>query len=402
MADYDSDSSLDDAPYSETNVLLGYATTDPTDDTISHLGGTPVRPLPATEITTTRSRHGLTPRPRPRQPSPAAAPATPTRPCSSRLNGDLPERFPGHERRLYLFRRCRRKRLPAQGGLRAGPARRADQRGRPRRGGDACRGRRRRRQRAGKPRGAGGGETRPQRRALRRSRHPPLPRPRRAQNPFSTTPGSSTAARANPFGPAPAPASSLTAKPAQTPLPQSATQQPGLAETTSPPKARISSSHFSGDAIVVPAPPPRPHEPWPSPKEQPAPYARFSLDAEYETLSAPSAAPIPAAATLDESGEGSGGGNDREDKLLFESAMDKTFQAFADRLAHNPEQVLRYEFGGAPLLYSGDDAVGRRLPSRPAARGGARPAAAARGGAGSRRRRPAARTAAPRARSRRS
>jgi pre-rRNA-processing protein TSR4 len=51
MADYDSDSSLDDAPYSETNVLLGYATTDPTDDAISHLGGTPVRPHPAAENT---------------------------------------------------------------------------------------------------------------------------------------------------------------------------------------------------------------------------------------------------------------------------------------------------------------------------------------------------------------
>lgn len=43
MADYDSDSSLDDAiDYTETGVLLGYAIKEPTEDTISHLGGHPV------------------------------------------------------------------------------------------------------------------------------------------------------------------------------------------------------------------------------------------------------------------------------------------------------------------------------------------------------------------------
>lgn len=43
MADYDSDSSLEDASeYTETGVLLGYATKEPTDDGISHLGGYPV------------------------------------------------------------------------------------------------------------------------------------------------------------------------------------------------------------------------------------------------------------------------------------------------------------------------------------------------------------------------
>jgi len=43
MAAYESDSSgagLED--YMETNVLLGYASKEPTDDTISHLGGQPV------------------------------------------------------------------------------------------------------------------------------------------------------------------------------------------------------------------------------------------------------------------------------------------------------------------------------------------------------------------------
>lgn len=59
--------------------------------------------------------------------------------------------------------------------------------------------------------------------------------------------------------------------------------------------------------------------------------------------------------------EGSGGKDD--EKEAFESTIDKTFQKFADRLAQNPEQVLRYEFGGSPLLYSKTDAVGKLFSS---------------------------------------
>lgn len=41
--DYDSDSSTSDSAIGiSTTVLLGYATKEPTDDTISHLGGEPV------------------------------------------------------------------------------------------------------------------------------------------------------------------------------------------------------------------------------------------------------------------------------------------------------------------------------------------------------------------------
>lgn len=43
MSGYDSDSSGSEGDYTETNVLLGYATKEPTDDTISQLGGHPVR-----------------------------------------------------------------------------------------------------------------------------------------------------------------------------------------------------------------------------------------------------------------------------------------------------------------------------------------------------------------------
>jgi len=55
------------------------------------------------------------------------------------------------------------------------------------------------------------------------------------------------------------------------------------------------------------------------------------------------------------------GASGKEDKDVYESSLDKTFQKFADRLAQNPEQVIRYEFKGAPLLYSNNDAVGQLL-----------------------------------------
>jgi hypothetical protein len=43
MDSYDSDSSAgEDVPYTETSALLGYPSKEPTDDSISHLGGNPV------------------------------------------------------------------------------------------------------------------------------------------------------------------------------------------------------------------------------------------------------------------------------------------------------------------------------------------------------------------------
>jgi pre-rRNA-processing protein TSR4 len=58
------------------------------------------------------------------------------------------------------------------------------------------------------------------------------------------------------------------------------------------------------------------------------------------------------------------------DKDLFESTLDKAFQRFADQLSQNPEQVLRYEFKGAPLLYNRSDAVGKLLAPASEGQGG--------------------------------
>ena len=42
MSGYESDSSASEDDYTETNVLLGYASKESTDDSISQLGGHPV------------------------------------------------------------------------------------------------------------------------------------------------------------------------------------------------------------------------------------------------------------------------------------------------------------------------------------------------------------------------
>jgi pre-rRNA-processing protein TSR4 len=61
MDSYDSDSSAgEDAPYTETSILLGYSSKEPTDDSISHLGAHPVynSRLKGIEAYADDSRHG--------------------------------------------------------------------------------------------------------------------------------------------------------------------------------------------------------------------------------------------------------------------------------------------------------------------------------------------------------
>lgn len=244
------------------------------------------------------------------------------------LNGDLPEKFPGHERKLYIFS-CRRKACrKKEGTLRA------------------IRGTRASKASARKPTTTFNGKA-------------PLETPKTEpaapglgdslfsstsassnQNPFSST-TTSNSQPANAFASSPSsnssPFSSLASKPPQSPskdLPATFAQ-----------KARISS----------PPPAPAQKEPWPTQSSLPKPYPSYHLDADYESLD-----PDPPASSktpMDIDTEGLGGKDDEKD--AFESTIDRTFQKFADRLAQNPQQVLRYEFGGSPLLYSKTDAVGR-------------------------------------------
>lgn len=302
------------------------------------------------------------------------------------LNGDLPDRFPGHERRLYVFscrnKGCRRK----EGGIRALRATRvsaaaAEAVGAERREKEAEKERRERERRereekvgklgeavfgvAGKNpfaannnAGAGGNAANPFSTGGGGAVNP-------FAKPTSTTSGS---ANANPFSSS----SSATSTPAAS---SSQTDKAATTETTTttaqdeakedlPRTFAETLSLNNTQKTKIPIPPP---EPWPAESDLPAPYpVSYLSEAEYETLD-PLPPPMPPQAIsttdLDEASGGGGGGGSggKEDKDVFESTIDATFQKFADRLAQNPDQCIRYEFGGQPLLYSKTDAVGKKL-----------------------------------------
>jgi pre-rRNA-processing protein TSR4 len=199
------------------------------------------------------------------------------------------------------------------------------------------------------------------------------PRPKIGESLFGVKNGASTSAPANPFsnpfstnGAGKTPANPFASSPASA--------DPVVA---SPPSVKVTSEEETDEAsstlpetfaskvrLSSPPPaeqPPRPHEPWPPESSFPDAFPRYHLDAEYETLDGPSVPEIPDNARMDIDTETSGSGGGKEDKEVYESSIDKTFQKFADRLGQNSEQVLRYEFKGKPLLYSDADAIGKLL-----------------------------------------
>ncbi|KAI9733228.1 MAG: hypothetical protein M1835_003445, partial [Candelina submexicana] len=172
-------------------------------------------------------------------------------------------------------------------------------------------------------------------------------------NPFSAPTSSSV--DHNPFSKPHSslpPISSLAAKPPQRPSTEDL-------PATFASKAKISASPPSASPVQSSVA----QEPWPPQDAFPPAYPSYHLDADYETLDAlPEPSIHTSTLNLDEGGVSSAeGGGGKEDKDAFESTIDKTFQRFADRLAQNPLQVLRYELRGTPLLYSRSDAVGTRL-----------------------------------------
>ncbi|EEP81963.1 conserved hypothetical protein [Uncinocarpus reesii 1704] len=338
--DYDSDSSgLDDdvqGDYTTTSVLLGFAEDEATDDTTSHLGGWPTWLDPST--------------PPPGNFAKCKSCNDPM-PLLLQLNADLPEKFPHDERWLYIFACTRRTCNRKQGSIRA------------------LRGVKKHKMTSNtqKDEAKAKDKKEPKESPVPQQNigatlfgvAPGNPSATTNANPFSTTSGS-TGSLANPFAQLSSP-STLAAIPPQKPVDEAQKEDRSLPESFAD-KVRLSPSSPSS------SPPPTktpeltgPVEPWPAQSSFPPPYRHYFLDAEYETISRPSTPRVPSnvqIGTLDDDPSSAGAA---EGKDTFESSIDKSFLKFSTRLGHSPEQVLRYEFRGTPLLYSTTDAVGKLL-----------------------------------------
>ncbi|PHH58839.1 hypothetical protein CDD81_4275 [Ophiocordyceps australis] len=316
--EYDSDSTDDD--FTETNVLLGFATKDGDADTISKLGGTPDW-LDADD-------------------TPSAA-LVRCQACKElmvlllQLNGELPDRLPGHERRLYVFacRRsgCRRKEgsVCVLRGVKIWEMEEAVE-------GDKAQG--------------GDYKTSNQEAELGETLFGVTAMGN--ANPFTMNPHPLDSAASNPFG-APPSFSNIT-KPEPTISASDREAVSCLSKTFAESLALNVTPPFTAASPGSP-----PHEAWPVGSARPKPYPTFYIsEAEYETLDPSVLAPKHMPIRLDDADAPEPSVLDRE---AFESSMDVTFQKFADRLVQNPDQVIRYEFAGPPLLYSTVDAVGIAL-----------------------------------------
>ena len=274
------------------------------------------------------------------------------------LNAELPKQFPTHERRLYVLscrrKTCRRKEgsIRAIRGVRASVADAALKTE-----GEKKEGQREEKKPAAaasvstglgeslfgvKGPAAGGGGGNP------------------FANPFSMV--SSSPSSSNPFAkPKPDQEATATELSAQTKQETTTVEKVGEAIKQLPKTFAETLSLDNPQAGAVGPPPPP--EPWPEESALPPAYpVSWISDAEYEVLEPTALPKVPQATStvMDiDSGEGSGSGGGKEDKEVFESTMDGAFQKFADRVGQNPEQVIRYEYSGQPLLYAKGDEVSK-------------------------------------------
>ncbi|KAI0425579.1 programmed cell death protein 2 [Xylaria sp. FL1042] len=344
MANYDSDSSAgEEEDYTETNVLLGYASKDPGDDAISRLGGRPEWLDPETPPSAALAKCNI---------------------CKAllvlllQLNAELPDRFAGHERRLYVFacqkKSCRRRdgSVRALRSLRVAP------------GSKVASLESDRKKKEEKPKAKPKEEPKPPSNLGETLFGAQTLGGASGANPFATSTSGGASAPSNPFASssnpfsAPQPAAEETPKDAE---PENESKTSKDAEAL--PKTFAETLSLNNTQLNTPQ---TTSEPWPPESSQPKPYPiSYLSEAEYETLD-PTPPPVPQATMKIDTEDNAGSGGGKEDKEVFESTMDAAFQRFADRLAQNPEQSIRYEFGGAPLLYSKTDAVGKALaPSQP-------------------------------------
>lgn len=255
------------------------------------------------------------------------------------LNADIPDRFPNHTRWLYIFgcsrAACNRK----PGSIRAY-------------------------------------------RAVKRTKEEALPKTDREEKSHAPAddkkPGLGLGAQL--FGSSPTPAEASGNSPVNPFATSSNSSVFNNSQSSSPfatslsttfaEKARISSpspSTSTAPSVTTSKKTDGPTTPWPDAAEFPEPYPRYHLDADYETLSGPEELDITSKVDVQQmeledstpsSSKKNNAANTKED---FESLLDKAFFRFSTRLDQNPDQVLRYEFGGRPLLYSNDDPVGKLL-----------------------------------------
>lgn len=262
------------------------------------------------------------------------------------LNGELPERFPGHERRIYIF------------GCRRSTCRRRDGTIRALRG-----------VRVWKEESSKIVEDEKQEEKKKKKEEPPKKEekgPGLGETLFGAKSFGGGPAAANPFSSGGAnPFSASSSNPANPFSSSAKTETPcELAKPIATEQSTASLNKTFAETLALntpPTEPPPPPEPWPETKDQPAPYPTLYLcEADYETLD-PTPAKLPENTRIESADAEEPSALDRE---AFESTMDAAFQKFADRLSQNPEQVIRYEFGGTPLLYSKVDAVGQKVSSR--------------------------------------
>lgn len=313
MSSYDEESSSDGELDVQTNVTLGYATDDITGDDISHAGGHPTWIDDKTK--------------------PPAGFAQ-CKVCNNnmslllQLQADLQQHFPEEQRRLFIWC-CRRKPCSKKpGSVRAFR--------------EVKKAKTSRKPKPVEP----APETKPS--------SPPI----NLGNQLFGGSSSTTSGNANPFSTSSTPSNATNPFSTGSSIFNAKSLSDELA--AKPPQPPTQSFADKLKISSPPAPEQPNAEPWPAEDSFPPPFPSFYLDAEAEYLEqtpAPTAGPSNSRITELEDEPGTSSSSSSAERDLYESPHDKTFEHFTRILAQNPEQILRYEFKGTPLLYSSTDRV---------------------------------------------